>query len=248
MACALLAVALLALLAIEALLASRGKREAFEHPSRSPRQLGDGGAELTYLVLGDSTATGEGGVYERGIAVASAAHLARRRQVRLVNAAISGARATDVARDQVALADTVRPDVALVAVGANDVIRLSSRPRVRGAIESVVDRLVAARCDVKVVLTGAPDMGSVPRFAQPLRWVAGLRARQLNGVFESIATERELTFARIAGETGPLFRRDQTLFAADRFHPSDRGYATWVPVLARALDEATSRQPTHCRR
>jgi len=238
---------LVALLLLEAVVASRGRREPFENPSRAPRELGQAGPELTYVVLGDSTAAGQGGEYERGIAVSTARHLAGRgRRVRLVNVSVSGAKAEQVAAQQLAAATRLRPDVVLVAVGANDVIRLSGRRTVRAAVESIVEGLVAARCEVKIVLTGAPDMGAIPRFAQPLRWVAGARTKQLNGVFDTVVRERGLTLAPIAAETGPLFRRDRTLFAGDRFHPSDRGYATWSPVLTRSLDEALAAQPSHC--
>ena len=240
------ALGLVALLVVEAVLASRGRREPFEHPSRAALELGQAGRELTYVVLGDSTAAGQGGDYERGIAFSTARHLARGRRVRLVNLSVSGAKAEDVAAHQLAPAARLRPDVVLVAVGANDVVRLSARRTVRAATEAIVDGLVAARCELKIVLTAAPDMGAIPRLAQPLRWVAGARTRQLNQSFETIAAERELTLAPIADETGPLFRRDRTLFAADRFHPNERGYATWSPVLTRALDEALTAQPSHC--
>jgi lysophospholipase L1-like esterase len=49
-----------------------------------------------------------------------------------------------------------------------------------------------------------------------------------------------VTFAPIAEQTGPLFARDKTLFDSDEFHPNDRGYATWIPVIDRALDEASA--------
>ena len=243
----LLVAGVAALLVAEALLASRGKREPFANPARVPLELGSGDSQLTYVVLGDSTGAGQGARYGQGIAVATARHLtAAGRRVSLVNTAVSGAKAGEVAAGQLPLAVRLRPHVALVAVGANDVVRLSSRRQVREAIETIVDGLVAARCDVKIVLTGAPEMGAVPRFAQPLRWVAGARTAQLNGLFEQIVRERGLTLAPIAAETGARFRRDRTLFASDGFHPSERGYATWVPVLTRALDGALSAQPSHC--
>lgn len=239
-------VVLLLVLVVEALLAARGRREPFENPSRSQRMFGERGPALAYAVIGDSTSAGQGGDYERGIALATARHLARERRVTLVNASISGARADDVASEQVEIAAAQAPDVALLAFGANDVIRLTTLRTVRAATETIVERLVAANCDIKIVLTGAPAMGAVPRFAQPLRWVAGLRTRQVNRAIAAIVAERRLTPAPISAETGPLFARDPRLFAADRFHPNERGYATWVPVLTRALDRALEGQPSHC--
>ncbi len=240
------AVATLALvLVIETVMARRSPGVPFDDPPRTPQGYGRGRA-LVYLVLGDSTAVGQGGDYERGVAVSTARHLARSHAVSLTNLAVPGARAEDVLRHQVDPAARLRPDVVLVAVGANDVARLTPPRRVKAHLMRIVDRLLAANCNARIALTASPDLGAAPRIAQPLRWVAGLATSRLNRVFEAIAQERRLTLAPIARETGPLHRKDPTLFAADGFHPNDRGYATWVPVLERALDHALHEQPSHC--
>lgn len=246
----LLAPLVLALvLVVELLIARRGAGVPFEGPPRRAETYGSrraGGPELVYAVLGDSTAVGQGGEYQQGIAVSTARHLSALRPVKLTNLAVAGAKTEDLLRDQVATAVRLRPDVVLVAVGANDVAQAVRPGRVRAHLVRIVDRLLAGNCEAKIVLTGSPDIGAVPRVAQPLRWVAGLLTERMNGVFESVAAERRLTVAPIARKTGPVMRADRTLFAADGFHPNDRGYATWVPVLARALDEALRYQPSHC--
>lgn len=235
--------ALIALLAIEALIATiTVPDDGYRAPSPAPRAFGTADAErrprLRYVVLGDSTATGRGAPYERGIAVATAGHLAARRPVTLTNLAISGARFGDVRRDQLPAAVRSRPDVVLVAAGANDVTGLTRLRSVRADLEEIVDRLRAARCDVAIVVTASPDVGAAPRLAQPLRALAGWRTEQVNGAIEEVVRERGLVLAPIAARTGPLFRADRSLFAADDFHPSAAGYATWVPVIAAALDRA----------
>ena len=242
---ALATIALIALLAIEALIAtSTVPDDGYRAPSPAPRAFGSRRRErprLRYVVLGDSTATGRGAPYERGIAVATAGHLAARRPLTLTNLAVSGARFGDVRRDQLPAAVRIRPDVVLVAAGANDVTGLTRLRSVRADLEEIVDRLRAARCDVAIVVTGSPDVGAVPRLAQPLRAVAGRRTDQVNGAIDDVVRERGLVLAPIAARTGPLFRADRSLFAADDFHPSAAGYATWVPVIEAALDRALAR-------
>ena len=233
---------LLTLLAVEALIATiTVPDDGYRAPSPAPRAFGTADVKrprLRYVVLGDSTATGRGAPYERGIAVATAGHLAARRPVTLTNLAVSGARFGDVRRDQLPAAMRSRPDVVLVAAGANDVTGLTRLGSVRADLEKIVDRLRAARCDVAIVVTASPDVGAVPRLAQPLRAVAGWRTDQVNDAIEDIARERGLVLAPIAAHTGPLFRADRSLFAADDFHPSAAGYATWGPVIEAALDRA----------
>jgi acyl-CoA thioesterase-1 len=240
----LAALALLALLAVEAVIASETvPDDGYVAPSSAPRDFGHGASPaLRYVVLGDSTATGRGAPYERGIAVATARHLATRRRVTMTNLAVSGARFGDVRRAQLPEAVRVKPDVVLVAAGANDVTGLTRSGSVQGDLRRIADGLRAARCDVAIVVTASPDVGSAPRLAQPLRTVAGWRTEQLNDAIGEVVRDRGLTLAPIAERTGPRFRADHSLFAADGFHPSAAGYALWVPVLDTALDQALTRR------
>jgi lysophospholipase L1-like esterase len=108
----------------------------------------------------------------------------------------------------------------------------------RNSLREIVRRLRIANPSVAIVITGSPDMGAPPRIPRLLRGLATRRTQLANRMFISEAESLALTFAPIALETGPQFRADHTLFAEDRFHPNDRGYATWIPVLYRALREA----------
>ncbi len=204
----------------------------------SQASFGSSGPSIRYVVMGDSTAAGEGADYAQGIAVGSARALANGRRVELVNLAVSGARARDVKRDQLSQAEALKPDVVLLSVGANDVTHLTCVRSVEKNVRSVVKRLRAVNPDVAIVVTGSPDMGSPPRIPRLLRPIAAWRTRGINRMMVELARKEHLVFAPIAEVTGPLFRNDRSLFAADQFHPNERGYATWIPVLNRALAEA----------
>ncbi|MEJ0073473.1 MAG: hypothetical protein WDN27_05345 [Candidatus Saccharibacteria bacterium] len=41
----------------------------------------------------------------------------------------------------------------------------------------------------------------------------------------------------IAAETGPIFRKNPKLFAADDFHPTAAGYAVWQPIIDAGLSQ-----------
>jgi lysophospholipase L1-like esterase len=99
---------------------------------------------------------------------------------------------------------------------------------------------------MKIVITGSPDMSTPPRIPRLLRGLAGVRARAVNRNAQEVVKRHGLTFAPIAERTGPIFARDRTLFSADRFHPNNRGYAVWIPVLNEALDQALANQRSHC--
>lgn len=216
------------------------KDAAAAAPARAPRTFGSSGPAITYVVLGDSTAAGVGADYEQGIAVKTAEALAENRRVTMINLGVSGERAAGVVRDQLPLALPHKPDVVLLSVSANDVTHLTSAGSVRDSVRTTVRELRRVNPAVKIVITGSPDMGSPPRIPRLLRGLAARRTAAINRELTALAAEEDLTFAPIAAETGPLFRADHSLFASDRFHPNERGYATWVKVLNRALAEALS--------
>ena len=206
--------------------------------SRAPVQFGESGHHLIYVVLGDSTAAGIGGSYDRGIAVTTARELASRYRVTMTNLSVSGAQLRDVRQKQLAAAAALRPDVVLLSAGANDVTHLTPIGSMRRDLREIVQQLRAVNPEVRIVITGSPDMGAPPRIPRLLRGLASHRTKLANRMFEREAAAQHLTLAPIARTTGPLFRADHSLFADDRFHPNDRGYATWFPALHQALAEA----------
>ncbi len=217
-------------------------RSAGASPPREAVTFGSEGNLLTYAILGDSTAAGVGGSYEHGIAMATARALAHGRRVVMTNLGVSGARTNDVLKVQTASAEAIRPDLVLISVGANDVTHLTPIRSIRRDLRAIVRRLRVANPSVAIVITGSPDMGSPPRIPRLLRGVAACQTARINRMMRAVALTDRLVFAPIAEVTGPLFRRDPSLFASDRFHPNDRGYQTWIPVLDGALAKALSQR------
>jgi lysophospholipase L1-like esterase len=148
----------------------------------------------------------------------------------------SGARVADVLEKQVpevlALPPERQPDIVLISVGANDVTHLTSNNTFRSAYLGLLDRL--PKSADKIVL-GVPDMGSIPRFAQPLRWIAGVRGGTLDAVVENMR-DHNADYVNIADFTGPEFgAHPDRYFAADRFHPNDEGYGLWARTVSPVL-------------
>lgn len=219
-----------------------------EAPPRAAEEirLSGSGEPLAYLILGDSTAVNVGGTAGKGIAVETARHLAITRRVSMKNLAVSGAQTSDVLNEQLPRLAGFRPDVVLLDVGANDATHLTSAGSLGRDLEKIIAELIAIHCDVKIVVTGAPDMSTPPRIPRLLRGLSGWRSDALNQVFRREVERHGLTFAPIAEETGPLFARDRSLFSEDEFHPNDRGYQTWIDVINPALDRAMLSQKSHC--
>jgi lysophospholipase L1-like esterase len=221
------------LLVVEVQLARSGPRLADEDGSR-PQGLVVGtdrsGVPIEVVWLGDSTTTGVGvddfdDSMANRTAVATADVLDR--PVSLTVLGVSGARIDAVADEQAA--DLEQADVVVISVGANDVTHLTNRATFRTRYATLLDHVEATTPDAEIVLVGIPDMGSVPRFAQPLRAIAGVRASQLDDDVRSAARSRGLQYVDLAGDTGPRFRADpDRYFSDDGFHPGIAGHGLWA--------------------
>jgi lysophospholipase L1-like esterase len=215
----------------------RGSPVAAPDIPRASQTFGSGPA-LTYVVMGDSTSIGQGTDYNQSYAEASARHLAQTHSVKFVNVGVSGAVAKDVLDNQLSQAIKYRPDIVLLAVGANDATHFTGGKSLRQSVQQIINQLREANCEARIVVTGSPAMDSVPRFPWPARQLMGLRTRQVNAVFTGLINQNKLVFAPIALKTRAAFLADPTLFAADEFHPNARGYDLWKPVINDALDSA----------
>ena len=199
------------------------------------------GEPLSYVIMGDSTSISQGSQYEEGFAFASVSRLARSFTVKSLNTGISGATSEEVRRDQLKAAMDARPDLVLLAVGANDVTHFVRLETIRESVQYIVDELKKANPDVRIVVTSSPAMDSVTRFPDGAKQLLGLRTRQVNAVFEELIEKNGLIAAPIAEKTRDAFIADPTLTAADNFHPNARGYALWIPVVNQALDVAVKK-------
>lgn len=178
--------------------------------------------------LGDSTAAGVGaGDADGSLPRQVASRLDR--SVELVVLARSGARVDDVLAAQLPKVASLRPDLVVLSVGANDVVHLAGRRPFRSRYRLLLDRLPG----VPVLALGVPDMGAAPRFAQPLRAIAGWRGRVLDGAIRNaVAGRADVRYVDIAGRTGPAMRRQpDRYFSLDRYHPNQAGYGLWADAV-----------------
>lgn len=246
-ACLAVCAALVGIVAVNILLITvRGQRVPVPDIPRQAEKYGpEQGSPLVYAVFGDSTTIAQGGDYDRGYVRASARYLADQGyRVTLHNFGISGARAADIPASQIPRArkQSFRPDVVLVAVTANDVTHLTSFSTVRSSLERSIADLRSINPSVQILVTGSPQMGTIPRFPQPTRYLAKLRTNQINAIVREIAVAKQVQFVPIADKTGALFAEHPEYYATDLFHPNNAGYATWTPVINEALDHVLEQQ------
>jgi lysophospholipase L1-like esterase len=227
----------------EAWLATRGPNPPDPPPAPDDLPAGPlpaGVAAPRVVWLGDSTAAGVGASTLADTLPEQVADLLGH-PVRLTVLARSGARVADVLRLQLPPVAALEPTEVFISVGANDATHLTGRSRFRRDYGRLLAGLPASVA--QLVVLGVPDLGGLPRLAQPLRAVAGWRGRALTGDIRNLARRRHAVYVDIAAGTGPAFRHDPTrYFASDRYHPDDAGYHLWATVVAAAVRQAAVRE------
>ncbi len=185
-----------------------------------------------YVAIGDSTVEGledpgPDGVYV-GWADRLAAHLdAVHPGLTYANLAVRGLTAGEVRRTQLAPALALRPDIAVVVAGVNDVLR----PRFdRDALRDDLFAMHAALADsgARVAAFTMPDMSRVA----PLAVVLRPRIEALNAIVRETEARFGTAVADLAAE--PL-ASDPALWHDDRLHANSEGHRRVALALAEAL-------------
>ncbi len=191
---------------------------------------------LRLVVLGDSTLTGPGLPEPEMVWLRQALdQLPLDRAVHVLSLAVGGSRAADLA-SQVDRAIELRPDLVVLAVGANDAFHGTRSRRFADALDAVLRRLLDA---VPVVgVTNLGDLGNVARFPRPANAVLRARSRSICATIERVVAAHERAVLVDVTSSNEAFR-DPGVFGADLFHPNELGHSIWAaaarPGLAAAL-------------
>lgn len=184
---------------------------------------------LRLIVLGESTAAGVGAAcHAEGLTGQIAAALAERtgRAVAWRAVARPGERARRARRELVPLLAGDRADLVVLALGVNDVLRLTPPALWLYEMAALVRAIQAQVGDAPVLIAGLPRIDHFPLLPMPLRGVLGRRAAWMDRLLATLPQ-------RVAGVH---YCRTQTpppsMFAPDGFHPNAAGYAAWGAALA----------------
>jgi lysophospholipase L1-like esterase len=203
----------------------------------------DAAPEVRLVLLGDSTVTGPGlehrdDLWSRQVA----RRLAGDVHVRLRSVAAGGSRVRDVLVGQLPEAQGLRPDVAIVSVGANDAMHGTRLRR----FEADLDALVGAfgEAGTEVVLAGVGDLGNIPRLVHPLKALASRRSRQFDRAHARVADRHDHVVKVPVAELTDTQFRTRDVFCPDLFHPNCAGHRVWAdaayPFVAEALSRCVS--------
>src|SRR5690606_26845985 len=107
------------------------------------------------------------------------------RPVELRSFGVGGSDAADVRYEQLPRALEFRPHLAIVSVGANDMIRGIPVRRLYDHLDYIVGALTES--GAQVIMSGVGDLGTIPRLAPPVRQMATRLGRRGDRVHERVA-------------------------------------------------------------
>ena len=210
-------------------------------PNQDPSgTFGDDDAPpLRIVAIGDSSITAPGVEDLDNVWVRRAARsIADRYRVELVSLAVGGSKARDVIEGQLGEAIRLEPDITVISVGANDVIRSPSTDRYRTDLEHIVTTLEPVT--KAMVILGMGDLGSIPRLPPMLRPMLSRRSERYDAIAARIAETSPITVkVWTRGRISDAFWEDHSLFSPDLFHASDTGHRLFaeeaMPAFRAAL-------------
>lgn len=182
--------------------------------------------EITYLALGDSAAQGIGASSPmRGYVGLIAKRLEQKtgKNVRIVNVSVTGAKISDVLRDQIPLIQSVKPDVVTIEIGAND-IRTFEPSKFKSEFSELLTFLPEG-----TYVSNMPLFNSRPSSTLP--------AKQASEIIESLVkSNAKLNFVDLQSQTS----RHQSIFgfAPDLFHPNNLSYKNWADAFWDRIDQS----------
>jgi lysophospholipase L1-like esterase len=186
-----------------------------------------GNAPLRIAVLGDSsvTAPGVAGPHEIWVSLVCR-RIAESRHVTLHSFAVSGSRAEDLVSSQLEPALVFGPDLVIVSVGANDVIRGIGLKVFERHLEDLVATL--DETGALIVLSGVGDVGTIPRLKPPLRNMMTRRSARFDRVHHEVAARHGAHVVEQRNDNPAIWYSDRGLWSPDLFHVSAAGHQRWA--------------------
>lgn len=204
-------------------------------PTSTPTQ-----PPVRITVLGDSLAFGTGASEPTGgFAFRIYEQIARTRPgSEITSVAIGGTTVADVERLEVARLRGTKPDLVLLCVGGNDVVRRTDPARFAASYAAVVAQITRTVPHARLVIFGVPDVSVSPLFADFDASLVGELSRRDDRAVRAIARHAGASFVDLFALSRQA-RASSGFFSSDQFHPSDAGHERIarlaLPTIRRAL-------------
>jgi len=188
------------------------------------------GRPLSLLILGDSAAAGVG--VETQQDALSGAIISELKDQYLINWKLH-AKTGDTTKQVFQALQYLEPqnyDVVVTSIGVNDVTKLTSANSWIKQQKQLFKHIQAHFQPKLIIVSGVPPMQHFPALPNPLAWLFGKYAEQMNQVlYKWLESQNQFKFIQYDIES---FQAMNLPMASDGFHPGKEIYAIWGQQIA----------------
>lgn len=228
----LLKAATIALIPALVIQGNRVKKNTLRLPEPEGAREGQTGTgnKLSLLILGDSAAAGVGVEHQDDALLGAILHeLKDDFEIDWKLQAKTGDTSSKVihALDQI---EVQHYDVIVTSVGVNDVTKLMSADIWIQKQEQLYSKIQQKFSPKLIIAAGVPPMNMFPALPNPLAWLFGQYAKQMNQQLENFVNQ-QVNMQWIEYDI-EKYRAMNLQMAADGFHPSKEVYTLWGQEVA----------------
>ena len=197
-----------------------------------------GGPPLRYVAAGDSITYGTGASsVEKTYAYQLAEELARNYEIHYINVAEIGAKTNDFLNRQLGAVLAYQPDIIVLTITSNDVIRLRPNELILKNYQKILDELTS-KTQAQIYITGPASFTGIKLFPRLYQYLIEKRAERLNETIMSLGVDQSRIHILDVYSKGKLTSdlADQAL-SKDRLHASDFGHTLWRDAFLEEISE-----------
>ena len=151
---------------------------------------------------------------------------------RFINVAKNGSRARDLVKNQLSAAQALDPDLVLICIGTNDVLRGDFSPEeIRKSLFKVIEMLDNSK--TLIVLLGLPNPMRTAPGPIVLRKILCARVAIINQIYSEISDNG---LALFVPTWNSKIAHEKRLWHIDRMHPSPQGHQLIADLVRRKME------------
>lgn len=191
---------------------------------------------MRYVALGDSYSIGTAVAPEEAWPPQLAARLADVEVHLVANLAVNGATADDVATEQLPELERLKPELASLLVGVNDVVQGVPEETYGARVSEILDGMLQLLPATAIFGVATPDF-TVSRQGGAYGVPEGQRAAIMRGneILRGACEYRGILFVSEIFDVSHELGDAAGMLAADGLHPSGSQYAHWVAAIEPAV-------------
>lgn len=219
----------------------RQRAQHLPEPAGPRKGTAGSGPVIRLLIAGDSSAAGVGVEHQsQALCGQLVSRLSQSRCVHWQLEATTGHTTGETINRLSLLPDSTQFDVAVLALGVNDVTRARTARQFYSDQRRLLS-LLKTRFHVKrFICSGVPPMEQFPALPQPLAWFLGKQASRLDQVLAALSYQ-------IKGMHHLPFTLQMSahFVAEDGYHPNAVAYARWADAIADILSTGFLAEAVH---